>query len=90
MKNYHSSNSASCSLRVVEAADRNQFRSPIKAAKGQHLIAMAGNPNCGKSTIFNLLTGSRQRIGNYPGVTVEKTATGNKTTTLSICPELTA
>ena len=35
-------------------------------------VALAGNPNSGKSTIFNLLTGARQHIGNYPGVTVEK------------------
>ncbi len=35
-------------------------------------IAITGNPNCGKTTIFNLLTGSRQTIGNWPGVTVEK------------------
>ena len=35
-------------------------------------LALAGNPNCGKSTIFNNLTGARQHIGNYPGVTVEK------------------
>ncbi|MBQ9454387.1 MAG: ferrous iron transport protein B [Thermoguttaceae bacterium] len=35
-------------------------------------IILAGNPNCGKSTIFNQITGARQHIGNYPGVTVEK------------------
>lgn len=35
-------------------------------------IALAGNPNAGKTTIFNTLTGSRQHVGNYPGVTVEK------------------
>jgi ferrous iron transport protein B len=35
-------------------------------------VAIAGNPNCGKSTIFNALTGMRQKVGNYPGVTVEK------------------
>jgi len=35
-------------------------------------IALCGNPNCGKTTIFNLLTGSRHEVGNWPGVTVEK------------------
>lgn len=35
-------------------------------------VAIAGNPNSGKSSIFNALTGARQHIGNYPGVTVEK------------------
>ncbi|NQU04785.1 MAG: ferrous iron transport protein B [Calditrichaeota bacterium] len=35
-------------------------------------IALTGNPNCGKTTIFNNLTGDRQHVGNYPGVTVEK------------------
>ena len=34
-------------------------------------IALAGNPNCGKTCIFNALTGARQHVGNYPGVTVE-------------------
>ncbi len=37
-----------------------------------HLVALAGQPNCGKSTLFNLLTGARQHVANYPGVTVEK------------------
>lgn len=39
----------------------------------EHLrIALVGNPNCGKTTLFNSLTGSRQYVGNWPGVTVEK------------------
>ncbi|MDH5299632.1 MAG: ferrous iron transport protein B, partial [Desulfobulbaceae bacterium] len=38
----------------------------------QLTIALAGNPNAGKTTLFNTLTGSRQHVGNYPGVTVEK------------------
>ena len=39
--------------------------------KKQFRIALAGNPNCGKTCIFNALTGARQHVGNYPGVTVE-------------------
>ena len=35
-------------------------------------IALAGNPNSGKTTVFNNLTGARQHVGNWPGVTVEK------------------
>ncbi|MCF7801125.1 MAG: ferrous iron transport protein B [Candidatus Marinimicrobia bacterium] len=35
-------------------------------------VAVAGNPNCGKTTIFNALTGTRQHVGNWPGVTVER------------------
>ena len=41
------------------------------AVKGL-VVALVGNPNCGKTTLFNGLTGLRQKVGNYPGVTVEK------------------
>src|SRR5918992_50844 len=40
--------------------------------QGNLTVALAGNPNCGKTTIFNALTGLRQKVANYPGVTVEK------------------
>lgn len=46
------------------ASDKNQ--------NTQAMIAVVGNPNTGKSTLFNLLTGMRQKVANYPGVTVEK------------------
>lgn len=39
--------------------------------KKHYRVALAGNPNCGKTCIFNALTGARQHVGNYPGVTVE-------------------
>jgi ferrous iron transport protein B len=42
-----------------------------KTADKVFTVAVAGNPNAGKTTIFNNLTGARQRVGNYPGVTVE-------------------
>ena len=38
-------------------------------------IALTGNPNAGKTTIFNNLTGARQHVGNWPGETVERVAT---------------
>ena len=42
---------------------------PTTAAK---VIALVGNPNCGKTALFNLLTGARQKVANYAGVTVER------------------
>ncbi|HEY0675728.1 MAG TPA: FeoB small GTPase domain-containing protein, partial [Immundisolibacter sp.] len=39
---------------------------------GGTLVALVGNPNCGKTALFNLLTGSRQKVANYAGVTVER------------------
>ncbi len=52
-------------------------------------IALAGNPNCGKTTMFNDLTGANQYVGNWPGVTVEKKEgkyRGNKDVTITDLP----
>jgi len=45
---------------------------PAAASNRSPVYAVVGNPNCGKSTLFNALTGLKQKVGNYPGVTVEK------------------
>ena len=46
--------------------------SVIHVHRGGPLVALVGNPNCGKTALFNLLTGSRQKVANYAGVTVER------------------
>jgi ferrous iron transport protein B len=48
----------------VDSKSSGSARTPV--------FALVGNPNCGKSTLFNALTGLKQKVGNYPGVTVEK------------------
>ena len=46
--------------------------SKVHFYSNEPLVALLGNPNCGKTALFNLLTGSRQKVGNYSGVTVER------------------
>ena len=45
---------------------------PLEPVNPLPLVAVAGSPNAGKSALFNALTGARQKVGNYPGVTVER------------------
>lgn len=45
---------------------------PSAAASAPLMVALVGNPNCGKTALFNLLTGARQKVANYAGVTVER------------------
>src|SRR6476619_6055834 len=44
----------------------------MSQAAGNPRVALAGNPNFGKTALFNAITGGKQKVGNYPGVTVER------------------
>ncbi len=55
-----------------QEGEARNFQAPASAHAGSLRIALAGNPNCGKTTLFNTYTGARQHVGNYPGVTVDR------------------
>src|SRR5690349_1087068 len=50
----------------------NSSTSPARKSSAPACVALTGNPNCGKTTLFNALTGLRAKVGNYAGVTVER------------------
>ncbi len=61
---------------MLSAAAEPVTSGPAAGLERTFVIAVAGNPNCGKTTLFNALTGLNQRVGNWPGVTVDR-KTGN-------------
>lgn len=63
---------ASC----AQADDRRLTRLGLTVPAASTVVALAGNPNTGKSTVFNQLTGLRQRVGNWPGTTVARSEGG--------------
>src|SRR5712671_1643510 len=65
--------SPSASPESPPAGKRSNETRPTDRAAGKPLyVVLTGNPNCGKTTLFNALTGLRAKVGNYAGVTVER------------------
>lgn len=58
--------------RISEPTTESVVGSSVKEDDMKYNVALVGNPNSGKTTLFNCLTGSNLYVGNWPGVTVEK------------------
>ena len=56
----------------IKAGQPQVQKAPVKAEKKEMTVAFIGNPNCGKTTLFNAYTGANLKVANWPGVTVEK------------------
>ena len=57
---------------TIRKEDAGKDRSRATEETGSMILALVGNQNCGKTTLFNQLTGSNQHVGNFPGVTVDQ------------------
>jgi ribosome-interacting GTPase 1 len=76
-------------------AEQHEAGVADEVEQGVVVVALVGNPNCGKTALFNRLTGSRQKVANYAGVTIERkegqfTPASGKTVRCSTCPAPTA
>ena len=80
---------------TAEHTQKGESQTYLESHKGKPVkksnikLALVGNQNCGKTTLFNKITGSNQRVGNFPGVTVDKTEAllkGHKNTTVTDLP----
>src|SRR5438105_5284926 len=59
-------------MNLMKAVHAESASPSIAFARRTAYVALTGNPNCGKTTVFNALTGLRAKVGNYAGVTVER------------------